>query len=165
MQFGALSLDYLNPHELCVSRFSSNKILSRQTIFVLGNCAATGGWLFSGRLIWSLRGIIARGPFKIHDHQRLMDPSPVRTTPPLEEDEGEWGMLFRQFPIFIFSFQIHLVCFRGKFCGWKFVGRVKSLDFYGLIFVRFWVKCKKSAKISQSVKWALFSLLQLFFWF
>lgn len=55
---------------------------------------------------------------QIHDHQRPMDPSPLRTTPPLEE-EDEWGMLCITFPIcsFIFFSYNLLVWLLRKFGG------------------------------------------------
>ena len=37
---------------------------------------------------------------EIHDRQRLMDPSPVHTTPPVEE-EDEWGMLLQFCPFVV----------------------------------------------------------------
>ena len=54
-----------------------------------------------------------------------MDPSPVRNTPPLEEDEGEWGMVSRQFPIFIFSFQKQPCLFPRKILGENLLEELK----------------------------------------
>ena len=76
---------------------------------------------------------------EIHDRQRLMDPSPVHTTPPVEE-EDEWVMLLQFCP-----FVVCLFGSREKKQG----NLLESLDLYlfiycflidiDLIWVSFWI--------------------------
>jgi len=44
---------------------------------------------------------------EIHDRQRPMDPSPVHTTPPVEE-EDEWGMKLQFCPFLVWKVWIFI---------------------------------------------------------
>ena len=65
---------------------------------------------------------------EIHDRQRLMDPSPVHTTPHVEE-EDEWGMII-QFCAFV-------VCLAREKKAGRFVRKFGSLFIYLLFIDRY----------------------------
>lgn len=59
------------------------------------------------RLIDIFSGLQCPVAFQIHDRQRPMDPAPVQTTPPIEEDE--WGMTFDNLFFSLFLLYIETV--------------------------------------------------------
>lgn len=73
------------------SDFDSDSIATK-----FGNIKPLGLVIFAfvNFVIWLflvLSGLLCPLAVEIHDRQRLMDPSPVPNTPPVEE-EDEWGM-------------------------------------------------------------------------